>query len=259
MKNLFDLNGKCALVTGATRGIGLMAARGLMSAGAKVYVSSRDQAMCDQVAAELTAEFRGQCIGIAADLSTEAGVIALAEAIKQRQQGLDILINNAALHKITPLMEASFDDFTNLMNNNVASFFILSQQLLPLLKNAASKADPSRIINMGSSIVKETVPWDSYVYGASKAAMHYLSQRMAYELTADHITVNCLAPSLFPSRMVENYFTEDFGIEEAAALNMMGKVGTEEDMAGTIIYLCSRAASFVTGNIHSIDGGAALK
>ncbi len=257
MRDLFSVKDKTALVTGSTRGIGLMIAEALARAGAKVYISGRDPEMCEAVCDALSGE-AGSCIPLPADLSTEQGVLSLAGQLKAKEDSLDILINNAAIHRITPLDSAKFSDVTDLMNTNVASTLILSQQLLPLLETAASRENPARIINMSSSLVMENQHWDSYVYAASKAAIQQISRDMANELSKRYITVNYMTPSSFPSRMVEQYLTEEFTLETLAEQLPLGRVGRPSDMEGLILYLCSDAGSFVTGNNISVDGGVSI-
>ncbi len=261
MNDLFSLRGKTAIVTGSTRGIGLMIARGLVEEGVTVYICGRGEEQCNAVAEQLNKEAMhgGKAIPLAGDLSTELGVMGLANTIKQRENKLDILINNASIHKITALQQATFTDFTELMQTNVASLFILTQQLLPLLKQSASIEDPARIINMGSSIAVENNHWDSYVYAASKAAIHQITKDLANELSSQGITVNALAPSSFPSQMVEQYLSDNYTLEDIAQGLPLRRVGRPSDMKGIVLFLCSKAGSFITGNIISNDGGISIK
>jgi len=258
MDDLFSVKGKTALVTGSTRGIGLMIARALATAGATVFVSGRDAGMCQEICEQLSSEAT-ECVPAPADLSTEHGVFDLAEQVKRRESGLHILINNAAIHRMTPLTSARFADITELMNTNVASMLILTQQLLPLLESSASLDDPARIINMSSSLVYENNHWDSYAYAASKAAIGQISRDMANDLADRHITVNYMAPSSFPSRMVDQYLNEEYTLENIAEQLPLKRVGKPSDMAGLVLYLCSQAGSFVTGNCINIDGGISVR
>ncbi len=258
MQDLFSVKGKSALVTGSNRGIGLMIARALSEAGARVMISGRDATLCQQVCEELN-NSGGNCTAIPADLSNEQGVMSLAEAVNERESTLDILINNAAIHRMTPLASARFADVTELMNTNVASLLILTQQLLPLLTASASVEDPARIINMSSSLIAENNHWDSYVYAASKAAIGQISRDMANDLADRHITVNYMAPSSFPSRMVDQYLDEDYTLENVAEHLPLKRVGKPSDMAGLVLYLCSEAGSFITGNCIHIDGGVSIR
>lgn len=261
MQDLFSLKGKVAVVTGSTRGIGFMIAQGLVEEGVRVYVCGRSPSNCDDIASQLmsNAGHGGKAIALAGDLSTEGGVIDFANRIKKHEQTLDILINNASIHKITPLEQAKFNDFTQLMHANVASLFILTQQLLPLLRQSASVEDPARIINMGSSIALENNHWNSYVYAASKAAIHQITKDLANELSPQGITVNALAPSSFPSQMVEQYLSEQYTLDDIAKGLPLRRVGRPSDMKGIVLFLCSKAGSFITGNIISNDGGVSVK
>jgi NAD(P)-dependent dehydrogenase (short-subunit alcohol dehydrogenase family) len=256
---LFSVEGKTALVTGGTRGIGLMVAEGLVAAGVTTYVTGRDGELCNETADRLSNTGSARCIGFSADLGTEGGVMALAEAIASRERQLDILVNNAGVHRLTSLGEARFEDFAAVMNPNVAGLFVLTQELLPLLRASATKEDPARIVMMGSSIVVDVPAWDSYAYGASKAAVHYLSRKLAAELASEFITVNCVAPGGFPSRMMDPYVTETSTLEDFAAQQPLGRLGVPADVVGVVLMLCSAAGAYLTGNVISNDGGTTVR
>jgi len=148
MKDLFSIAGKTAVVTGGSRGIGLMIARGFVEAGAKVYISSRKKDVCDQVASELSKS--GTCISAPADLGTEAGARQLAEHVGQRESALHILVNNAGANWGAPLKEYPDDAWDKVLALNVKSIFHLTRALLPLLEKGARDGDPARVINIGS-------------------------------------------------------------------------------------------------------------
>jgi NAD(P)-dependent dehydrogenase (short-subunit alcohol dehydrogenase family) len=148
MANLFAIDGKVALVTGGSRGIGLMIARGFVEAGAKVYISSRKADVCDRVAAELSAH--GTCVSLPADLSTEAGARQLAAAFSAREDALHVLVNNAGANWGAPLAEFPDSAWDKVLALNVKSIFHLTRQLLPQLERAVRPGDPARVINIGS-------------------------------------------------------------------------------------------------------------
>ena len=250
--DLFSIEGKTALVTGGSRGIGLMIARGYIEAGAKVYISSRKAAVCDQVAAELSEI--GECISIPADLSTEAECIRVAEAIAAQEDHLDILVNNAGANWGAPLAEFPDAAWDRVLNLNVKGVFHLTKHLVPLLKAGASAGSPSRVINIGSIDGIQHPSLETYSYSASKAAVHHMSAVLAKHL-APEITVNAIAPGPFESQMMAATL-DAFG-DPIAASAPMKRIGQPSDMAGTAIFLASPAASYITGVVLPVDGGIA--
>lgn len=251
MKNLFDVSGKVALVTGGSRGIGEMIAEGFVANGVKTYISSRKAAVCDATAARLSEQ--GECISIPADLSTSEGIAALVAEINKRESQLDILVNNAGAVWGAPIEEFPESGWDKVMDINVKSPFFLTQALLPLLEKAASAADPARIIMIGSVDGLNVNSMPTFSYGPSKAAVHHLARTFAAHFAARHITANAIAPGPFPSQMMAATLeTEGDKIRAGVPLH---RIGEASDMAGTAIYLCSKAASYVTGVVIPVDGG----
>ena len=251
MKNLFDVSGKVALVTGGSRGIGEMIAEGFVTHGVKTYISSRKAEVCDATAARLSEV--GECISIPADLSTLDGVNALVGDIKGREDALHILVNNAGATWGEPIEDFPEAAWDKIMTINVKSPFFLSQALLPLLEHAASAEDPARIIMIGSIDGLNVNQLPTFSYGPSKAAVHHLARTLAAHLADRHLTANAIAPGLFPSQMTAHIM--DAMGEQIVAGTPLQRHGKPEDMAGVAIYLASRAASFVTGVVIPVDGG----
>ena len=251
MKNLFSVEGKVALVTGGSRGIGLMIARGYVENGAVVYVSSRKAEVCDKVAAELSKY--GECHSLPADISTMEGVEHLAAEIAKRENKLDILVNNAGAAWGAPIDDFPEQGWDKVMDLNVKSVFFLTQKLLPQLRAAATADDPARVINIGSIDGLGTTLMETYSYPASKAAVHHLTRVLAHRLASDNINVNAIAPGPFESQMTESML--ELHLDEINAQNPRGRIGTAEDIAGTAIYLSSRAGAYTTGHVIPVDGG----
>ena len=251
MKDLFSVSGKIALVTGGSRGIGEMIAEGFVTNGVKTYISARKAEACDATAARLS-EF-GECISIPADLSTAEGIGALVGEIKSREKQLDILVNNAGATWGAPIGEFPESGWDKIMTINVKSPFFLTQALLPLLEYAASADDPARIIMVGSVDGINVNQMPTFSYGPSKAAVHHLARTLAAHLADRHITVNAIAPGLFPSKMTAA--TIDAMGDEIIRGTPLKRAGKPADMAGVAIYLASRASSFVTGVVIPVDGG----
>lgn len=247
---LFDLTGKKALVTGGTRGIGLMIARGLLDAGASVTISSRDPQACESARAELAAY--GDVAAVPADLSTEAECLRLAATV---EGPLHVLVNNAGATWGAPLMEFPEAAWDKVLDLNLKSPFFLTRALLSQLDLAASDDDPARVINIGSIDGLRVPALSTYSYSASKAALHMLTKVLAKELGPRRITVNAIAPGPFESKMMAATLAA-FG-DDIAASSPLGRIGRPDDMAGAAVFLASRAGSYVTGAILPVDGGIA--
>lgn len=248
LANLFSLEGRIALVTGGSRGIGKIIAKGFIEQGAKVYISSRKAAACEETAAELGPN----CVSIPMDVSTVEGCRALAAAIAEREDHLDILINNAGAAWGVPFEEFPESGWDKVMDLNVKSPFFLTQSLHDLLKAKASYDAPSKVINITSIDGLRLNPWDTYSYHASKAALIYLTKRMAARLIQDAIIVTSLAPGAFASEM--NRAARDHGDTVAKGIPMR-RIGNADDMAGAAIFLASRASDYVVGDTLVVDGG----
>jgi NAD(P)-dependent dehydrogenase (short-subunit alcohol dehydrogenase family) len=251
MKDLFSIEGKVALVTGGSRGIGLMIARGYAEAGARVYVSSRKAEACDEAVAELSKV--GTAVALPADLSTEAECNRLAAEIGEREPRLHILVNNAGANWGAPLAEYPDSAWDKVLALNVKAIFNLTRALVPRLEAAASDEDPARVINIGSIDGLQVPALETYAYSASKAAAHHLSRVLARRLAPKRITVNAVAPGPFESKMMAETLAK-FG-DAIAESCPLGRIGTPEDMAGVAIYLASRAGAYVTGAVIPVDGG----
>ena len=261
MSDWFSIEGKVALVTGGSRGIGEMIAAGFLLHGAKVYISSRKASVCNATANSLSEKYRGTCISFPADCSRLDGIESLVSRISKRESSLDILVNNAGAS-----WGASLDEFPELgwdkvMDTNVKGIFFMIQKCLPLLRASATAEDPARIINIGSIDGIKTPRFENFSYGPSKAAVHHLTRQASAHLVKEHIIMNAIAPGPFPSWMlstgvggggdVENTDWEAVGRE-----NPRGRVGTMEDIAGLAIFLCSRAGAYTVGATITCDGGA---
>jgi NAD(P)-dependent dehydrogenase (short-subunit alcohol dehydrogenase family) len=255
VKDLFSIAGKVALVTGGSRGIGLMIARGFVEAGAKVYISSRKKEVCDQVASELSAH--GTCLSLPADLSTEAEANRLAKELAAREAKLHILVNNAGANWGAPLAEFPDSAWDKVLALNVKSIFHLTRACLPLLEKAIGPGDPARVINIGSIDGLRVPALETYSYSASKAAVHHLTRVLANRLGPKGITVNAVAPGPFDSKMMAETMRNFKDVIIASC--PLGRIGEPEDMAGVAIYLASRAGAYVNGAVIPVDGGITIR
>ncbi|MGZ5193868.1 MAG: SDR family oxidoreductase [Ramlibacter sp.] len=252
MNDLFSLKGRTALVTGGSRGIGRMIAKGFLAQGARVYISSRKADACDEAVRELSAF--GSCFALPADVSTVEGARALAAAYAAKEPALDILVNNAGAawgEDFDTFPEKGWDKVVDL---NMKSPFFLTQALHERLR-AGGTARPAKVINIASIDGVSVNPMETYSYAASKAGLIHLTKRMSLRLVADNIVVSGIAPGAFASEM--NRAARDHG-DEVAKRIPAGRIGTEEDMAGVAIYLASRAGDYVVGETIVVDGGVTL-
>ena len=258
MKNLFSIEGKVALITGGSRGIGEMIAAGFLANGAKVYISSRKAEVCDATAKRLQEEYGGECISVPADLSNLDGINALANEISQ-EDNLDILVNNAGASWGEPIDEYSEQGWDKVMDTNVKGVFFLTQKLLPLLRKSGDVEDPARVINIGSIDGIKTGLFDAFSYGPSKAALHHLTRVLAASLVKENIIVNAIAPGPFPTWMLSTGVggggDVDIDWSSIGDTNPRGRVGTPEDIAGLAIFLSSRAGAYTVGQTITCDGG----
>ncbi|TMQ13520.1 MAG: SDR family oxidoreductase [Deltaproteobacteria bacterium] len=252
--HLFSLQGRTALITGGSRGIGRMIAEGFIAQGARVYISSRKAEVCDRTAAELS-QGGGRCVSLPMDVSTVDGARALAAAYAAREPALDILVNNAGAAWLAGFADFPEKGWDKVMDLNVKSPFFLTQALVAPLRAAARPDRPAKVINIASIDGIYLTPLETYSYAASKSALIQLTRIMAANLARDHIVVSAIAPGPFASDM--NVRARDHEAETAARVPVK-RIGTALDMAGAAIFLASRAGDFVVGSVVTVDGGIAF-
>ncbi len=253
-EHLFGVTGKVALVTGGTRGIGLLIAEGLVRAGARVYVASRKEDACRAAEAALS-EF-GQCHAIVADLGTFQGCEALAGEIASREERLHLLVNNAGLTWNQAIDEFSEKGWDKVVDLDMKGPFFLAQKLLPQLRAAASPDERAVIINVSSVNGLRPSGLQNYSYAAAKAGLQQLSVQMARDLMNDHININVIAPGPFKSKMTAPLYASEEMEREVIESFPMRRWGAMEDVAGLTIMLASKAGSYLTGVVIPCDGGA---
>lgn len=226
-----------------------MIAEGLVSAGARVLICARKEADVRDAEKSLGVE------GIVADLSKEEGVAALAAGIRARTPKLDILVNNAGTAWGAEFGRFPRSGFEKTLNLNLIAVFDLIQALHPLLRDAGTPGDPARVINI-SSVDGITPPnGPTFPYSASKAGLNMLTRHLAATLVNDNITCNAIAPGLFETRFSAHMLDPAHPRYDDRPSIPMGRIGTPEDMAGAVIYLSSRAGSYLTGTILPVSGG----
>ncbi|KAI8086367.1 uncharacterized protein BX664DRAFT_350780 [Halteromyces radiatus] len=244
INKLFDVKDKVVLVTGGGRGIGLMIATGFVSAGAKVYISSRTASVCDKDLANVSRSLQ-ICL-----LWKNAN-----DWLKNylSMNHLDVLVNNSGTNYNATIEEYPDDMFDKVLNLNLKRIFTLTQACLPLLKSNATGDSPSRVINIGSVDGIRPPPQTTFAYSASKAGLHHLTKHMASQLGEENILFNTVAPGAFRSKMMKA--TLDAFEEVIKSKIPLGRIGEPEDIAGTVLYLSSRAGQYTTGAVIVVDGG----
>lgn len=256
LTKLFDVTGKVAIVTGGSRGIGEMIAEGLVTNGVRTYITARKAEACDATAARLSEV--GECISLPADMSTAEGIAAFVGAFTEREDKLHILVNNAGAAWGAPLGEFPEVGFDKVLDINVKAPYMLTQALLDPLTAAATQEDPGRVIMTGSVDGIRVPVGDNFSYSASKAGIHMLARHMAKFMIDRNITVNCIAPGPFESKMMA-YMLEDEKIRDSIERsNPRGRIGSPEDVAGTVIWLSSRAGAYINGVTVPVDGGISM-
>ena len=253
INDLFGIEGKVAVISGGSRGIGEMIAAGFLANGVKVYITARKERELHLKAEELINTYGGECISIGSDLSTVDGIKAFADEIKSKEEHIDFLINNAGAAWAEPFGAFSEGGWDKVMDLNVKSIFFLTQKLKSLLKTNATIDDPSRVINIGSIDGLNVPAFETYSYSTSKAAVHHLTRVLANKLVKEDILVNAIAPGPYPSAMLGSAVNSDYSF--IADANPRKRVGTPEDIAGLAIFLCSRAGAYTVGETITSDGG----
>lgn len=254
MTGLFDLDGKVALVTGGAQGLGRMMAEGLLRAGASVAITSRKADVCDAAAQEMSQ--LGRCVALPCDLSSPQAAVDLAERFRSEMGGaLHILVNNAGKTWGGKLDSFPDEAWAGVMMVNVQAPFTLIRELLPELEAAGTGDDPARIINIGSAAGMNPLGLSAYSYAASKSAIHMLSRDLAADLAPRNINVNALVPGFFPTKMTAHVRHDDHVDETVLEGIPMRRLGRPDEIAGTVVYLASRAGAYVTGAQIPVDGG----
>ena len=244
---LFQLDGKVALVTGASKGIGEAMARGLAEFGAKVVVSSRKQEAVDAVAETFRADGL-DALGIAANVGNIEQAYALVDRTVDAYGGLDIIINNAAANPVFgPIQQTDERAFDKIIDVNLKGPFELCKKAYPILKARGGGS----IINISS------IEPGIGIYSVSKAAIINLTKAMAQDWGVDNVRVNAICPGLIKTKFSEALWNNEAILERFLQKIPLRRAGTADDIAGLAVYLASDAAAYCTGGIYMIDGGYA--
>lgn len=254
---LFSLKDKVALITGGSRGIGRMIAQGFLQAGARVYITARKKAACEEAAKELSAF--GPCTAIPADVGTAAGRAELLKIFGEKEDKLHILVNNAGTNWGEVFDKYPDEAFDKVLNLNVSAVFSMTRDFVRFLEKAATPDDPARVVNIGSMDglhIPTVMRVGTYAYTAGKAAVHHLTRNLAVALAPRRITVNAVAPGFYPSKMTDYVF--DKYLPDIEENSLLKRVGKPEEMAAVAIYLCSKGGAYTNGVVIPVDGGTSI-
>ncbi|KAI1264819.1 rhamnolipids biosynthesis 3-oxoacyl-reductase [Xylariaceae sp. FL1019] len=268
-KNIFSLEGKTALVTGGSRGLGLHMATAFLLAGCSLVIVTARKLEGDvginQAVEKLNAlpGIRGKAVGLAANVGNTDAIVKLAGEVKELvgSKGLNIIVCNAGATWGSRFEDAPPHSSVKILDLNVRGIFEQVQNFLPQLQTAASKEDPSRIIIISSTAggnVAHIGEHSTIMYSTSKAAADHLGRNLAVELGSKNITTNIISPGFFPTKIAAGLINNLGGEESLSRDNPMGRLGQPDDIAGVVTFLCSRAAKYVNGVNIAIDGAARL-
>ena len=253
INKMFDLTDKVAVVTGSSRGIGKEIAIHLAAAGAKVVISSRKQAACDQVVHELKEAGR-EAIAIACNVSQKSDLQALVDETRKAFGRIDILVCNAATNPVYgPTIDLPEEAFDKIMNTNVKSIYLLCNMVLPKM---AERKDGSIIIISSIAAIRGSAQLGAYA--VSKAAEAQLARNLAVEWGGKNIRVNAIAPGLIKTDFAKALWDDPKTLKAQEAMTPLGRIGEPNEIAGMAVCLASPAGNYITGQYIVIDGGATI-
>ena len=256
LNDIFSMKDKVCVITGGSRGLGYYMAKGFFAAGAKrIYITARKADACDAAAEELSQY--GECISLPGDISTMEEIMKLANTLKERENSIDVLVNNAGRGWLEPLESFPEIGWDKVMDLNVKSPFFLTRELVPLLERGASPENTASVINIGS-IAGICGATDTFSYAPSKAAIHQMTRNLSVVLAEKNIRVNAIAPGRFFTSMTEYASQDKEQYEQEIALIPLHRWGEESDINGVAIMLASPAGGFMTGQIITVDGGTSV-
>jgi meso-butanediol dehydrogenase/(S,S)-butanediol dehydrogenase/diacetyl reductase len=240
------LTGKVAIITGGGSGIGKAIARAFVREGAKVVIAGRDTRKLDRAVAEIV----GECLAVSADVSSTNDVQKLVSAAMETFKRIDILVNNAAMLLPGTAESISEEDFDQTFNINVRGLWLLSRAVLPHMRATGGGS----IINVGS-VLSLLGARNRVAYSASKGAVMAMTKAMALDHAAENIRVNCIAPGIVATEMVEKFNTDEAARRQREAMHPMGRFGQPEEIANAAVFLASDESGWTTGSVITVDGG----
>jgi NAD(P)-dependent dehydrogenase (short-subunit alcohol dehydrogenase family) len=247
LASLFRLDGKVALITGASAGIGARLARVLHAAGAQVVLTARRVDRLTALAQELPGS-----VAIAADLADPASVAAMVDAALMACGRIDVLVNNAGLDIVGPAETQPLEDFRRVVDVNLVGLFHVTQ----LVARSMLERESGVVVNLSSILgLVSSAPIPSAAYAASKAAVVNLTRELAVQWAGRGVRVNAIAPGWFPTEMTDSMFEDERSMTFVRRNTPMGRPGEPDELDGAVLYLASEASTFVTGHTLVVDGG----
>lgn len=250
---LWSLEGRHALVTGASSGIGLAVAEEFLRFGASVIVVARDGERLEREAARLR-EDGGRARGIAADLSTAEGRARVLRGIEETGEGLDVLVNNVGVNVRKPATEFTIEEYERIISTNLTSAFELTRGAYPLLKASAERAGDASVVNV-ASVSGLTHTSTGTPYAMSKAAILQMTRSLAVEWAEERVRVNAVAPWYIKTPLVEPVLGDPERLARVISRTPMRRIGEPREVAAVVSFLSLPAASYVTGQCIAVDGG----
>jgi NAD(P)-dependent dehydrogenase (short-subunit alcohol dehydrogenase family) len=253
IRQMFDLSGSVALVTGGGRGLGEQMARGLAQAGAAVAVASRKREACEEVASVLAGEYGARTLALCMDVTDEAQVRAAVSEVEQTLGSVDLLVNNSGTAWGAPAHEMPLDAWQKVMETNATGTFLCSREVGRRLIERGAGGAILNIASIAGVRGSDARVLDAVGYSASKGAVIAFTRDLAIKWARHGIRVNALAPGFFRTKMTEKVL--DRAEQALSAVIPMGRIGTEDELMGAALFLLSPAASYVTGQVLGVDGG----
>jgi len=253
MSDRFSLQGRNAIITGGTRGIGLAIAKGFLEAGANVTLCSRKQDSVDAATAELS-EFADQVLGVAAHVGKGDDLERLLASAEEKFGAVSVLVNNAGTNPYYgPIIDSEEAAWDKTMEVNLKAPYLLSK----LVARKMVAGDGGSIINIASGAGHVASPMQG-IYSITKTGVIMLTKVMARELGTQGVRVNCICPGVIKTKLSEALWADPKAEKQAAAMKALGRVGTTDEIIGSALYLASDASSFTTGAILNVDGGMVI-
>jgi len=251
-KNLFDLSGKVALVTGASSGLGVQFAKALANQGANIAIVARRVEKLEATKAEIEAEFGVEVLALPCDVLDVAAIADTVAAIKAHFGRIDILVNNAGTARVAPAEEQSDDDWKAVIDTNLNAVYYVAREVGKVMK----EQNYGKVINLASihsAVAMKTIGISAYC--ASKGGVLMLTKDLANEWAPYNITVNAIGPAYFPSEMTAGVLGDENFLKLIASCCPMGRPGRPGELDGAVVYFASDASTYTTGQVLWVDGG----